>query len=340
MISVAILAGLTRLAWAGLRTREIDELLWKGYAFVPLDLVPLDGSLFSEHALPIARAIASRSDAALRLAHVHVPLDGLPIDGVPLVDPQLDQESRDHERAYLEGLRAERTDELAPTTMVVLLDGTVAAALAEEIRASRAELVVMTTHGRSGLTRVWLGSVAASLIHHVAVPLLLLRPHETVLLPPHPTAFRRITIPLDGSLFAEQVIDRALGLDPARQAEYTLLQVLDPFVRLGYGDGTSVPISAEYQVTMHRQQAAQSYLESVAQRMRADGRQVRAQVVIEQRPAVVILRHAQEHQADLIAMATHGRSGPGRFLVGSVADKVLRGADCPVLLYRPRELDA
>lgn len=303
-------------------------------------LVPLDGSPFSEYALPIARAVASRSGAPLRLVHVHVPLDGLPIDGVPLVDPQLDQESRDYERAYLERLRQEIPAELERPTMVALLDGSVAAALAEEIRASCADLVVMTTHGRSGLTRVWLGSVADTLIHHVAVPLLLLRPHESASPPEHVTTFRRIIIPLDGSLFAEQIIDRALGLDPARQAEYILLQVIEPFVRLGYGGAASVPISAEYEVSMHRQTATQRYLESVAQHMRAGGRQVRTQVAIEERPAVVILRYAQEHQADLIAMATHGRGGPARLLVGSVADKVLRGADCPVLLYRPRELAA
>jgi nucleotide-binding universal stress UspA family protein len=80
----------------------------------------------------------------------------------------------------------------------------------------------------------------------------------------------------------------------------------------------------------------QRYLDDLAQRLRAGGRQVHARTLLGAQPAVVLLDAAQADGADLIALATHGRSGLARLLLGSVADKMRRGADMPVLLYRPQ----
>lgn len=113
-------------------------------------VVPLDGSLFSEYALPVARSIARLSGATLRLVHVHVPLEGVAIDTGPLVDFHMDEQSRLHERSYLDKLQAQMTRESHLPVAVTLLDGSVATALADEINVSDADLVVMTTHGRGG----------------------------------------------------------------------------------------------------------------------------------------------------------------------------------------------
>lgn len=298
-------------------------------------VVPLDGSPFSEYAVPFAQAIARQSGATLRLIHVHIPIEEPRLDGVLRIDAHLDQESREHERAYLEQVQHQVVHEADLPATVTLLDGPVADALAEEIQLSDADLVVMTTHGRGGWARMWLGSVADHLLHHVTVPILLLRPHATA--QPKPV-FRKVLIPLDGSRLAAQIVDKVLELDPERQAEYTLLQIVYPYVNLGYHGAAPVP-DLDYDMTIYRQKEAQRSLEEIAQRLRADGWRVQTRVVIEERSAVVILQEARTHQADLIALATHGRGGPARLLVGSVADKVVRGAECPVLIFHPASGD-
>jgi nucleotide-binding universal stress UspA family protein len=146
--------------------------------------------------------------------------------------------------------------------------------------------------------------------------------------------FSTILIPLDGSQLAEQIVDEVQELEPAQYAEYTLLQVVHPFVSLGYHGATPMP-DLDFDMTMQRQRAAHDYLESVARRMRLTGRRVQTRVVLEERTATTILQQAHEVQAELIALATHGRGGAARLLLGSVADKVLRGAECPVLVFRP-----
>jgi nucleotide-binding universal stress UspA family protein len=218
-------------------------------------------------------------------------------------------------------------------------DMTIADALAADAAATDTDLIVMTTHGRGGLARFWLGSVADSLVHVSSVPVLSLRPGEPV--PPikHPPVFRHILIPLDGSALAEQILEPALALGALTQATYTLLHVVELFVLPSYA-----PLAQAVQLDAHMTQALQTemqrYLDDVAQRLRASGHQVHTRTLLGAQPAVALLDAAQEQGADLIALATHGRSGLPRLLIGSVADKVRRGADMPVLLYRPQATPA
>jgi nucleotide-binding universal stress UspA family protein len=167
------------------------------------------------------------------------------------------------------------------------------------------------------------------------VPVLSLRPAEPV--PPidHPPVFRHMLIPLDGSALAEQILEPALALGDLMRAAYTLLHVVELFVLPG---DTPVPhaIHLDAQMTQEIQAERQRYLDNLAQHLRAGGRQVHTRTLLAAQPALAILDAAQTHSADLVALATHGRSGLARLLIGSVADKVRRGADMPVLLYRPQ----
>lgn len=296
-------------------------------------LVPLDGSSFSEHALPLARALTRACRARLRLAHVHVAPVAYYADGLPVINAENDLLSREAERDYLERLRAELSANGLATTCV-LLEEPVGAALAREAAEREADLVIMTTHGRGGWSRMWLGSVADELMHNLNIPLLLIHPREGT---PGPTGeFRRILIALDGSPLAEQILPSVQALGADEQTEYTLLQVIEPFVALGGPAPYSAQLEQDF--TERRQDEAEAYLESVARRLRIQGPRVRTRVVADLQVAQAILNDAWRRQADLIALATHGRGGLRRLLVGSVADKVLRGADTPVLLLRPREV--
>jgi nucleotide-binding universal stress UspA family protein len=306
-------------------------------------LVPLDGSPLSEYALPVASDIARRSGAALRLVHVHMRATSDPIyvEGLPVIDKHLQSRDTDHERAYLERIRDRISAEqnLRVTSAIrnpvsdVDRDMTIADALAADAAAADTDLVVMTTHGRGGLARFWLGSVADALVHVSSVPILSLHPAEPVPPSEHPPVFRHILIPLDGSALAEQILEPALALGDLTRATYTLLHIVEPLVLPDYA-----LLAPTFQLDPQLTQAAlakgQRYLDDLAQRLRTGGRQIHTRALLAAPPAAEILDAAQG--ADLIALATHGRSGLTRLLLGSVADKVRRGADMPVLLYRPQ----
>jgi nucleotide-binding universal stress UspA family protein len=307
-------------------------------------LVPLDGSHASEHALPLAHDLARRSGATLRLVHVHMRATAAPIyvEGVPIVDEQLLSLSAEHERVYLERIRERLTaahdlpiiSEVLDPLDAATPDQPIAAMLANHAAATGADLIVMTTHGRGGLARLWLGSVADALVRASPVPILLLRPAEATAGPDRPPAIRRMLIPLDGSARSEAVVDHALALGQLIRSEYTLLRVVAPLI-LGAGAPFTAPTDFDPDRTMRLQREAQHELEHIARRLEAVGAQVHTRVLVAEQAANTILDDARQHGIDLIAMSTSGRSGLARLLIGSVADKVLRGADIPLLLYRP-----
>lgn len=303
-------------------------------------LVPLDGSLLGEQALPLACSIAQRSGAVLHLVHVHTPDDTIYVQGLPVIDAQLHLLGRDHERAYLQQIRARLTTNAALNIIDANPDceENVAATLLQYIEAHNNDLVVMTTHGRSGFARLWLGSVADMLLRSTTRPLLLLRTHENEAAT-QLSAESHILIPLDGSALAEQVVEPALALGSPIGAAYLLLQIVRPTMVRGpvpYAE----PVDFDPDGTQRRQAEARRYLDAVARRLQASGATVETVVSIAEHPAHAILEIAQRHAITLIALATHGESGLRRAFLGSIADKVVRGATIPVLVYRPSRPDA
>jgi nucleotide-binding universal stress UspA family protein len=300
-------------------------------------LVPLDGSTFGEHALPVACSIAQRSGAMLHLAHVHMLNDPIYIEGMPVIDADLHSLARQHERVYLERIRDNLESSCGLSVMCANLesDGSIAGSLAHYAHANAIDLVVMTTHGRGGLARAWLGSVADALVRSSTAPLFLLRPGDGAPELARTPPLKRILIPLDGSRLSEQILEVALELGEPAQAEYILLRVVEPMVFAGYAPLAQVS-RLDVQLSQELLAEAQRYVAGVAERMRAAGHQVQARALLTEQVAVTILEEARQQEADLIAMSTHGRGGLARLLVGSVADKVVRGAALPVVLARPR----
>lgn len=292
-------------------------------------LVPLDGSPFAEHALPVALAIARRSGAAIHLVNVSIPLSGAALEsGVSLNLGELEKSLADRAQAYLDGTLArlrERID--VPITGEVPF-GDVVPKLSELAGSGRYDLVVMATHGRSPLGRFWLGSVADEMMHRVNLPLLLVRPHnEQPDLNVEPN-LSRVVVPLDGSKLAEQILEPAVSLAALMPgAEIVLLRSIPATSSKELADvsDTSTWLDAEL------------YLDSVAEKVKARGLRVECHVVFYDRPVDAILHTAEGEQAGLIALETHGRAGLDRLLHGSVADKVVCGAHMPVLVHRPLE---
>jgi nucleotide-binding universal stress UspA family protein len=142
-------------------------------------LVPLDGSAFAEHALPLALSIARRAGATLRLVRVHVPLATAYGGNELATDLDPDTTVKAAEHAYLEDVSARLGKVCSILQATALLDGRIADALCEQALSCDAALLVMATHGRGPLSRFWLGSVADELVRRVSRPLLLVRPDET-----------------------------------------------------------------------------------------------------------------------------------------------------------------
>ena len=308
-------------------------------------LVPLDGSPLGEHALPLACDLARRCGATLRLVHVHA-LSPTPIlvEHEPVIDENLVSRALEHEQLYMQQIKSKLcaaigTDveiavEVLDRPLTSVVNEPLARFLAAYTATLKPDLVVMTTHGYGGFSRFWLGSVADTLIRMSHVPILLLRPSDSLPDFARPPLLKRMLIALDGSPLAEQILPPAFALGSALKADYTLLRVVEPFVLPGYRPlGEMYPPSL--QATQAAQTHAQNYLERIAQSRQTNGGKIQTRVALAAQPASAILVDAQQHNSDLIALTTHARSGLQRLLLGSVADKVLHGATTPVLIYRP-----
>ena len=302
----------------------------------PRILVPLDGSKFSESALPVAARVARAEGAELDLARVHLPIAVLPAPGefsLPSYQPEWDQEARQASHSYLQERVGRVERELGVRARPVLLDGNVAHALDEHVRDNSITLVVTTSHGRGGLSRVIQGSVVDELVRLVNIPVITIHPRTGSELQTAPETFERILVPLDGSDTAHAVIEPAARLAHVTGASVVLLHVLTPSAQAKadsrpaealVGDPASDPLAAE----------GARMLESAAEPLRARGLDVQTVLRVATDPAECILGEAERLGADCIAIATHGRGGLTRMLFGSVADRVFRGASHAVMLLR------
>lgn len=293
-------------------------------------LVPVDRSPFAETAIPHAAEVARRNGGTLHLVMVHsitVP-DALRAATLP-PGGTLDAEIRREEERYLDELaiRVAAKHDVRPLT--TLLDGTIAHAIDHFARDNEVDLVVLSTHGRSGLERAWLGSVADRLVRTLTVPLLLVRP-ELVPEAAEIGGFHRVLVGLDGSALAEDALRAAAAL-AAPGATCTALRVAVP----PQGPGSPyIPDAARVnrEILAAAEELAAEYLAELAVRMRGEWSGFETRVVAAHQPARVIVDAAVELQVDLIAIATHGRGPVMRALIGSVTDRVVRLAPVPVLV--------
>ena len=292
-------------------------------------LVPLDSTAFSEQALPTAMAIARRTGARVRLAHVHTMMTRA--EAVLEIDSDGARFGR--ERETLERLAGEMTAGGVPTDSSVL-DGPAAQTLSDHAAAIGAGLVVMTTHGHGPIARALLGSVSEELVRHLKIPTLLVRPAELDGVAPRPSTARHLLVALDGSSTAEAMLLTAAELGEAMGAKLTLLRVVEPVVtfHLYPPEGVTYPDS-DQEATEQFRRLSHDYLERLAEPLRRRGLAVATRVAVHPTPTEAILEEARDHGCDLIALESRGRTGLSRLLLGSVADAVTRGGATPVLTH-------
>lgn len=301
-------------------------------------LLPIDGSPPSEHAAAVGLALAEQLGASVVWVH--------------LIEPQRYRDLHDAQEA-LERARTvgkalldqwERKSDQAKVACTLQLTSTepesrpgVAEALIDAGVAHGCDLVVMGTHGRTGLPRVLLGSVAERMARLAPVPLLLVRKGET-----KPTLFKRILVAIDGSAYSELALQHADALAGALKAGLSVLHVVPDLTQMYVSAGRTWMFAdpAQLQAQLAQEQA----------RLREQGEFILQEAVQHckhTQQVHTVLREAGRHligerirevadeeKADLIVMGTHGHTGLRKFLLGSVAEDVAQQASQPILLVR------
>lgn len=286
-------------------------------------LCPTDFSAGSKHALQVAVRLANESDAELVIAHAwHVPALAIGNDFLLPADT-VQSMIADEERGLEQAAREAR--ELGATRVSTLfLTGVPWVEIVDTVKNDRAfDLVVIGTHGRTGLPRVLLGSVAETVIRHSPCRVLATRP------PGGLEPFDRILVPIDFSESAYRAAQLATRLAKPAGRGITLLHVIE--VPSSYSGALSEDALLE-----QIDRRASEHVEKTAARLRAEVTLPVSTTIRIGHPGAQILTVLDEDPYDLVVMGCHGRTGIRRVLLGSVAEKVVRHAHCPVLVERSR----
>ncbi|HTN73485.1 MAG TPA: universal stress protein [Methylomirabilota bacterium] len=295
-------------------------------------LVPLDGSSIAEAVLPYARAFAR----ALRIpVHLLQVLDSETL--IPSVEAQQDRShnvltaGREHNGDYLKEIAASFFDPAAVSCSVRI--GKPAEVIIEVAATNLDTLIAMATHGRSGITRWLLGSVAEKVLHGAENDVLLIRGIEPSERKEAAAHLKQLVVPLDGSETAEQALPCASELTKKMNLELILLRVyLMPGV--AYPTGSYAP---DWKLLdQETRERASEYLQGKINQLRNEGLERVCFRVLEGSAAEKIIEVARENPGSLIAMSTHGASGVGRWVLGSITERVIRHSDSAVLVIRAK----
>ena len=280
-------------------------------------VVPLDGSTLSEAIVPVAEALARDYEAEILLLRALLPRGS--------ADAEF--EAQRQAEGYLSTLAATLRARGLPAVDWKIWYGEPDRAIASAAMTNGADLVAMATHGRGGLGRLLLGSVAEAVVRTAPVPVLLVRGQPVW----GPDGIGRIVVPLDGSEVSEAVLPVVEALAGPFDLGIHLVHAVEP---LPAAARVELPAGFEEESLTARRAEAEARLAKIAAVMEAKGLRA-ARVVRVGAPLDVVTAYAEEAGAGLIAMTTHGRTGLGRLLLGSVAERVLKTVRVPVLLWKP-----
>lgn len=300
-------------------------------------MVPLDGSPLAEEALPHAIRMARDTGCGITLLRAVPPR--LVVGGAPFGFQPREEHVAYWDSAHLAARdylcevasRLRETEDVEVTKRVVDGDPATGIVVYAEAR-PEVTMIVMSTHGRGGISRWVLGSVAERVVRHAPVPLFLIRAHRPDEPEPALGPYRTLLVPHDGSPSADQALIEVRRLAASNLVRVVIVTAIPESEDKAYFADAVQPDSLvhERQAEINRVTA---YVMRTADALRAEG--IRVDTRIEMgKPAEVILRGAHEERADTIVMATHGRGGVQRLWLGSVAMKVVQTAGLPVLLVR------
>jgi len=283
-------------------------------------LVALDGSELSERAIPYAQAIAKTKGSEVILFTVSIA-------SVEQLDRPM--------KAYLE-LKAKELQSQGVKASSAITYGNVPDEIVGYADKNNIDLIIISTHGYSGIKRWVLGSVARKVLYGTVVQVLLIKSKAPKV---SQIELKKLLLPLDGSPFSESPIISIEQLIKGTGSEIFLTLVCEPPLVPSYGDHPINPTWEKHRDTLWAvaKQEASEYLKKMETKLKRQGVKVKSEVIPGElgRVAETILQAAQRENVDLIAMATHGRSAVSRWVYGGVANRIVEQSIQPVLLIRP-----
>jgi len=297
-------------------------------------LVPLDFSSTATDALRFVLSMARETGARVDLLHVIPPL-ALPAETSHLPEgwSRYEDERRHEAEQQLEALAAAETGPDVRTGVIVRV-GDPATVIVDTARTRRSDLVVVSTHGRSGLSRFFLGSTAEAVVRRAPCPVLTVRrrvlARTVAAAKPTSEQINRILVPVDFSAPSRTAVRHAAAFAQRFGASLRLLHVV-----------RRVEVPARLALEARRLQAAvyldgEERLAAWAERVVPNGVAVKHVVAVGE-PYDVITGMARREKLDLIVISTHGHTGLNRLFLGSTAERIVRHAACPVLVIRRPE---
>jgi nucleotide-binding universal stress UspA family protein len=288
-------------------------------------LCPIDFSDISHHALAHAAAIARWYEAKLTMLYVFVSLPT--VDVPPVV---LDEDDRARLIAQMREFACIASRDV-PVDYQVREAGLVHDAIVRQVDATKADMLVLGTHGRSGFQRLFLGSVTEKAMRNAKCPTLIVPPRAPDIAPDAPVQFRRILCPIDFSDSSLAALEYAINMAEESDAQLTLLHVTELPAAL-----TQEPFVVDVELARIREAAVNDARRKLEQLIPEEARAYCAvdTAVVEGRAYREILRQAAQKNTDLVVMGVHGRGALDLLLFGSTTHHVIRAATCPVLIVR------
>jgi nucleotide-binding universal stress UspA family protein len=287
-------------------------------------IVPLDGSATAEVALPYAEEFAGRTGAELILLFVKEPHD---------------YRSENVLQCYLDNLVIKAKEDAKPyfnesgikelKVRSQILTGNPAEEILNFSESNQNSKIIMATHGQSGVGTRWaLGSVADKVSRAVQVPMVLIRAGRDKPAVHPKGILKYILAPLDGSKGAEAALPYVMEMGRKLKAEVTFVKVIYMDIEY-YGSLGNTVID-------QKEAEAKQYLGGLVENLTKQGIQAKFEVLKSATDtASEIIRYTENNYTDIVIMATHGRSGPRRWMMGSVTNQVLREGNTPIMLVRP-----
>jgi nucleotide-binding universal stress UspA family protein len=285
-------------------------------------LVPLDGSELAERALQPAITLAAALSAKLTLLRASPQLALFTAD--PQVYEEMRRMSEDQVLAYLRTTRENLPDDM-PINLVCENESG-ADAIVHFAETQSVDLIMMSSHGRSGLSRWVYGSVAEKVLHQSPCAIVIIRSTAVREL----FQYNQLLVPLDGSELAEKALPVAVALAQTLDAKLHLLRVTEP-AHIVFETVSMHQVFNEIEAAEHDQ--AEAYLQAISADL-PDFEVATAVLPSRGSAANAIIDYVGEQQIDLTVMSSHGRSGLSRWVYGSIAEKVLQGSCCATMIIR------
>jgi nucleotide-binding universal stress UspA family protein len=282
-------------------------------------LVPLDQSALSERVLPIAQCLAEYFGSTIHLIYV------VETEPETLPDTIVSQALKDGE-AYLNNIVGNVSSAEKPIKCEAdVIEGYPASAIIEQAETVDDTLILMSTHGYSGVKRLLLGSVADKVVQAAKTPVLLVPAGAT-----NPEGelveMERLIIPLDGSELAEKILPYAISLCKTLGMELILVRAYHPRF-----PGSTIRMG---EVTKIVHDSAENYIRAMAEKLKKEGLKDVSYKVLKGLPAEQVSDLAVETPNSVTALCSHGRHGVSRWMLGSVASAIIHTAEEPVLVIR------